>query len=68
MKIIIDPPGGYKYGFPKTYDSYRDGPIKQWLVENGYPQEEIDRAGANFTVRTMKGGKKEFIPGLPTSI
>ena len=68
MKLIIDPPNGWKYGFPKTFDTYRDPPLRQWLVEQGCPQSEIDAAGANFTIRTMGGSTKEFIPGLPTSI
>jgi len=37
----IDPPDGWKYGFPKPIpDDVKN--VKKWLVENGYPQKEID--------------------------
>lgn len=69
MKILIDPPNGWRYGFPKEYDTYQDLPIREWLVSQGYPQQEIDNAGPNLIVRTIGGGEaNEFIPGLPTSI
>jgi hypothetical protein len=68
MKIKIDPPNGWRYGFPKEYDPYRDPPIREWLVSQGYPQSEIDQAGAGFVVRTIDNNDGEFIPGLPTSI
>lgn len=63
MKLMCDPPAGWKYGFPKplpdeavvevnenigvsdTFDT------KAWLVENGYPQEEIDLCGEYFYCR-----------------
>ena len=69
MKILIDPPNGWRHGFPKEYDTYRDPPIREWLVKEGYPQQEIDQLGPNLVVRTMGGGStNEFIPGLPTAI
>ena len=44
---IIDPPSGWKYGFPKPIpDEVKD--IKKWLVENGYPQEEIVGRNCRF--------------------
>ena len=47
-KLIIDPPSGWKYGFPRPYDNPSNIPIEQWLVEHGYPQEEIDRTGLPY--------------------
>ena len=44
---MIDPPGGWKYGFPKELPAGVEDTLK-WLVENGYPQAEIDRMGDNF--------------------
>lgn len=43
MKKIkfIDPPGGWKYGFPKEMPREVTD-IRTFLVENGYPQSEID--------------------------
>ena len=47
---MIDPPSGWKYGFPKPIpDEVKD--IKKWLVDNGYPQEEIDEFGEHFYCR-----------------
>jgi hypothetical protein len=49
-KLFIDPPSGWRYGFPKEISSdIKD--VKTWLVENGYPQEEIDSYGDNFYCR-----------------
>lgn len=52
MKVYIDPPAGWQYGFPKVYDPKRDGDVLKWLVEQGYPQEEIDRLGESFYFRS----------------
>jgi hypothetical protein len=44
---MIDPPSGWKYGFPKELPSGIEN-VLSWLVENGYPQAEIDRLGEHF--------------------
>lgn len=47
---MIDPPSGWKYGFPKELpQDVKD--TKKWLVENGYPQHEIDSCGDYFYCR-----------------
>jgi len=49
---MIDPPSGWRYGFPKAYDRVTDGDdMVTWLVQEGYPQREIDRLGDHFYVR-----------------
>lgn len=50
-KLYIDPPSGWKYGFPKIYNPATDGKVMDWLVENGYPQKEIDSCGDYFFTR-----------------
>lgn len=51
MKVLMcDPPSGWKYGFPKPIPEDVKS-IKAWLVENGYPQEEIDKCGKHFWTR-----------------
>jgi len=46
----IDPPGGWKYGFPKPMpDKVED--LNQWLVDNGYPKSEIEKMGEYFFCR-----------------
>jgi len=66
MKIMVDPPEGWKYNFPKEFDPSRDPPIRQWLVEQGYPAEIIESMGSAFFVRTWAGSDHDFVPGLGT--
>jgi hypothetical protein len=47
---MIDPPSGWKYGFPKPIPTNVVN-VKEWLVENGYPKSEIDRYGDWFYCR-----------------
>lgn len=55
MIKIIDPPSGWKYGFPKPIpEDIKD--VKQWLVENGYPEKEINFMGENFVYRCWYEG------------
>lgn len=43
MKVmIVDPPSGWMYGFPKRVENY-DSPNDEWFLANGYPQELIDQ-------------------------
>jgi hypothetical protein len=48
---MIDPPSGWKYGFPKPIPQDRLKDYKVWLVEQGYPQSEIDSLGEHFLCR-----------------
>ena len=49
--MMIDPPSGWKYGFPKVLPEEAKGHNLEWLVENGYPQSEIDSLGKYFYCR-----------------
>jgi hypothetical protein len=51
MALIIDPPSGWKYGFPKPIPEERRKDNVVWLVEQGYPQHLIDDLGENFYCR-----------------
>ena len=42
MLTWVDPPSGWKFGFPKLYDSAKDGSVHEWLLREGYPQKELD--------------------------
>lgn len=46
----IDPPSGWKYGFPKILPDDVEN-VTEWLVANGYPQSEIDSCGSHFYCR-----------------
>jgi hypothetical protein len=50
-QLIIDPPSGWKYGFPKPIPEDRRNDSLIWLVEQGYPQELIDELGEHFYCR-----------------
>jgi hypothetical protein len=47
---MIDPPSGWKYGFPKEIPEHVDDTTK-WLLENGYPDYEVKKMGDYFFVR-----------------
>jgi len=51
--ILIDPPSGWRYGFPKRitkeeYHSIKD--LKEWCISNGYPKSEADSYGDYFNI------------------
>jgi hypothetical protein len=45
---IYDPPSGWKYGFPKKVPwsvlNGENGAFKQWLLDEGYPEKDINFA------------------------
>jgi hypothetical protein len=49
--LMIDPPSGWMYGFPKPIPNDQLDRVHAWLVENGYPQNEIDARGDHFYSR-----------------
>lgn len=48
----IDPPGVWRYGFPKPMPDKVDD-LNQWLVDNGYPKSEIEKMGEHFFCRMI---------------
>lgn len=50
-KFMIDPPSGWRYGFPREIPEDQISRAREWLVENGYPQGEIDALGTYFRYR-----------------
>ena len=49
MKRWIDPPSGWRYGFPKLWNG--QGNLNDWLIREGYPRKEIELLGEQFYVR-----------------
>ena len=47
MTLMVDPPSGWKYGFPKAKPDDATDTIA-WLLSEGYPQSEIDKLGSSF--------------------
>ena len=56
-RIWVDPPGGWKYGFPKI--KLDDSDTLEWLVKHGYPKEEIDKLGKHFFTRQWEATEEE---------
>jgi|GEM_PF-6775565 len=51
-RVWIDPPEGWKFGFPAIYDPDTDGQMSEWIVNKGYPIEVIKEYGEQWMVRT----------------
>ena len=50
-KIWIDPPEGWKFGFPAIYDPDTDGQMSEWIISKGYPVQIIKEYGESWAVR-----------------
>lgn len=72
--ILIDPPSGWRYGFPKaiTQEQYKAiTNLKQWCIDNGYPLSEVISYGEYFYIQItgdlsfmkeeIKPNKKQFV-------
>lgn len=35
--FMVDPPQGWRYGFPRRYDPASDGDMQAWMISKGYP-------------------------------
>jgi hypothetical protein len=47
MPLIIDPPSGWQYGFPKPVPEgvmKNESLLRIWLQNEGYPQEDLELA------------------------
>jgi hypothetical protein len=69
MKIWIDPPSGWRYGFPKIWDPEVNGTdIQAWIIREGYPESEILSLGKYFHWRSWEATEepREFRRGVPT--
>ena len=49
--IWVDPPEGWRYGFPAIYDPEKDGQMREWIVRKGYPLLKIKEYGDAWAVR-----------------
>jgi len=43
-KLWIDPPEGWRYGFPRIWDAEQYPDLEKWLVRMGYPADHVDFA------------------------
>ena len=50
--LMIDPEGGWKYGFPKVAPDIVDpDELNQWLWDNGYPEGQVPHYVRFFEVK-----------------
>jgi len=58
MKVkYVDPPSGWKYGFPKILpDDVTD--FRAWLIKEGYPEKDVDFAMRYIRTWTLEEGIK----------
>ena len=40
--MVVDPPSGWQYGFPRELDLKEGEEFDQWLIDHGYPKRLID--------------------------
>ena len=50
-RIWVDPPEGWRYGFPAIYDPAIDGVMRDWIISKGYPAKLIQEYGDSWAVR-----------------
>ena len=51
MKMWVDPPEGWRFGFPKIWDTELHDSVLDWLDDRGYPKDLRDQYGEYFYVR-----------------
>jgi len=54
MRLMVDPPDGWRYAFPKVCPEEHKHRILDWIVEVGYPKAEVEKLGKYFRVRTWE--------------
>lgn len=59
-KLWVDPPSGWRYGFPKLWDPEVNENFFEWVVAEGYPQKEIDKMGEHFYTRQWYDDEKDL--------
>ena len=52
VKLWVDPPEGWKFGFPAIYDPVNDGKMRDWIISKGYPVQIIKEYGNQWMVRS----------------
>lgn len=61
MTTFVDPPEGWRYGFPKAVPDEGISDMLKWLIDEGYPAELIEALGSSFYVRYFESDKGEEI-------
>ena len=61
-KLWVDPPEGWKHGFPAIYNPETDGQMREWIVRKGYPLLTIKEYGEQWHVRCWSAEEPEECP------
>jgi hypothetical protein len=52
--MTYDPPGGWRYGFPKLYKPLEGETLAETLLRDGYPQKELDSITVDGKVKWVR--------------
>jgi len=63
-KLWIDPPSGWRYGFPKIWDPNTEPDLRVWLIQSGYPENQV-KLGLGY-YRQWVADAAEIDPETPT--
>jgi hypothetical protein len=61
-RLWVDPPEGWKHGFPAIYDPETDGQMSEWIVNKGYPVQTIKEYGEQWHIRCWPAEEPEKYP------
>lgn len=59
-KFYVDPPGGWKHGFPRPYNMKTDGPLREFFIKNGYPEKDATWAANNCRFFGVEEYNKQY--------
>jgi len=58
-KLWVDPPQGWRYGFPKVWDATEEPDCNAWMIKQGYPEGVMKSYGDFFYSRMWDVDKEE---------
>lgn len=53
-QLMYDPPSGWMYGFPRPYLPLKGEALRETLLRDGYPQEELDSITVEGKVKWVR--------------
>ena len=59
MRYWIDPPEGWRWGFPRVWDSEVYPDAIEWIIQCGYPRNLVAEYGSHFHVRQWIAGDSD---------
>lgn len=60
-ELLVDPPSGWRYGFPKVWNKKTHPDMTAWLIENGYPEKST--RGGDLICRFMSVSEETSAAG-----